>query len=371
MGPFHRLCLESGESTEYFTERSQEGFAKQWRFAGLRGGDLMKCFAAATAACLLILAFATTPAVASECDQFMLWGKELEDGSEPLNAYLNEEFDLFLAKLNAKPKNADLSPEDATVLWYKHIFRFLLYGKIRGYFRNSGEIEAYPGRGGDIGMLKYQRMSIFRHRGSFPYILPMSRNIRLGEVYLGTDKVSHMLGYGRRYFVRYFELRNKGFSDYEAKAKVIRWGMFQEMSVVGRVVDGVVSYGDLEANYQGMLFGLDMCCSDDPLLVLRDGKWVKTRDVDIMRFITPDMDESYNTAHYWLLRKKLVLPVIKEDYLHMLDSPEVQDRFAIYDTYPKSLNMQLIERWLAEKKRTPKENQSLRALQAEMAAETD
>lgn len=317
-----------------------------------------------------LLVFPWCEARASESDQFMVWGRELEDGSEALNQYLNDEFDLFLTELNADPESAELTPADATVRWYRHIFRHLLYGKIRGFFRNSDEVEAYPPRGDDVGMLKYQKMSIFRSRGSFPWILPMSRNIRLGDVYLGTDKVSHMFGYGRRYFVRYWRYRDRGLTDYEAKKKVIRWGLVQEKSVVGRVVDGIVSYGDLEANYQGLLFGLDMCCLEDPLLLRRNGKWIKTGDVDIMPFVTPDMDESYNTAHFWLMRKKLVLPVIKEEYLPMLDSPEVQERFAIYDTYPKSLNMQLIELWLAEQWRNPKERQSLRALQAEVEAES-
>lgn len=317
----------------------------------------------------VLLTLPSGQARASESDQFMLWGRELEDGAPALNRYLNDEFELFLTRLNAHRNSDEITPQEATVRWYRHMFRHLLYGKIRGYFRNSGEIEAYPPRNDAIGMLKYQKMSIFRHRGSFPWILPMSRTIRLGDVYLGTDKVSHMLGYGRRYFVRYWKHRRNGLSESEAMEKVIRWGMQQELSVVGRFTDGITSYADLEANYQGLLFGLDICCSQDPLLTRRDGKWVQTRDIDILPFITPDMDESYNTAHFWLLRKRFVLPVIKEEYIPMLDSPEVQERFAIYDTYPKSLNMQLIERWLAEKDRNPKELQSLRALQAEVEAE--
>lgn len=329
-----------------------------WRmgFQTLSGGAL----------CALALALtgAVAPrAAASESDQFMLWGRELEDGGPALNAYLTREFDIFLEEINSKPKYLDKDPAEITVKWYRHIFRHLLYGKIRGYFRNSGEVEAYPPRGGEIGMLKYQQMSIFRSRKPFPYILPMSRTVRMGDIYCGTDKISHMLGYGRRYFVRYHILRKKkGLSDREAKERVIRWGLWSEKSVVGRFTDGVVSYGDLEANYQGLLFGLDIYSGDDPALGFEDGQWVRLRDIDIVKYVTPDMDESYNTAYYWLNRKKTVLPVLMEEYVPRLNDPEVQERFALYDTYPKSLNMQLLEQWLAEADHNPKEAQSLPAL---------
>ena len=43
-------------------------------------------------------------AAASETDQFMVWGIEMEDGSAALNRFLNEEAEVFLAGVNSKPK---------------------------------------------------------------------------------------------------------------------------------------------------------------------------------------------------------------------------------------------------------------------------
>lgn len=310
-----------------------------------------------------VFLFAWPKVYASETDQFMLWGKELRDSAPVLNVWLNEELIDYVAGLNEDPKSQDLSIEDVTTGFYYHVFEHLLNQKVRRFLREEESIDEYPPREG-MSVWQFQEASVFRGR-SFPYYLPMARTIRLGEVYLGTDKVSHFLGYGRRYYKKYVKLREKGLSDHEAQLKVIRWGLTRELSVVGRVVDGITSYGDLEANFQGMRMGIDMSSESNPLFRLEDGEWSLLRKLDVLPYITPDMDESYNTNHYWLLRKRFVLPILREEIVPRLDEPAVQERYRTYSQWEPSLNMKEINAYWEEKGRNPKQKQSLETLYEE------
>ena len=49
--------------------------------------------------------------------------------------------------------------------------------------------------------------------------------IRVGDVYLGVDKVGHMLGFGRRYFRSYLRLVKAGYSEEDAMERIVRWGI--------------------------------------------------------------------------------------------------------------------------------------------------
>lgn len=325
---------------------------------------------------IVLVAVASFPffSDASETDQFMVWGVELEDSAPTLNAWLNAQLDEYVVELNEDEKWQGASIEAVTIGYYRHIFKHLLDQKARQFLREAEGIDEYPPRD-EMSVWQYQKASVFRGR-SFPYYLPMARTIRMGDVYLGTDKIGHFLGYGRRYFEKYVGHRERGMSDREAQEKTIRWGMLWELSMVGRVVDGIMSYGDLEANYQGMHMAIDMSSEDDPMFRFEDGRWSTTRKIDLLPYMTPDLDESYNTNHYWLLRKRYVLPILREEIVGRLYDADVQARFKVYDEWEPSLSMHYIEAYLARKKRNPRALQSLEVLYeqefgAERSATTD
>lgn len=300
---------------------------------------------------------------ASETDQFMVWGVELQDSAPALNEWLNEKLDEFIIRLNTEPDWEEASLAEVTEGYYRHIFQHLLNQDLRVFLREDERIDEYPPRE-EVSVWQYQEASIFSGR-SFPYYLPMARTIRLGDVYLGTDKVSHMLGYGRRYFKKYTKRIESGMPDREAREEVILWGLRRELSIVGRWVDGITSYADTEANYQGMQMAIDMCSGPNPLFERVDDRWRARRRIDIVPYVTPDLDESYNNNHYWLLRKRFAIPVLKEKYVDRLYDPEVQERFDRYRDWAPSLNMRVIEAYWDRKGRNPKEQQSLESLYRE------
>lgn len=287
----------------------------------------------------------------------MTWTMELEDAGPALNAFLNAEAEAYLAKVNART----VSPETAELVrgYYLHLFEGLHSSRLRTWLGFSEEIQRFPDR--SISNWQYQRQSIFRDP-AFPWILPMSRTIRIGEVYLGIDKVSHFFGFGRRYYQRYLRLRAAGVPEQEAHERVIRAGIAQESSLVGGFVDGIFSAGDLEANYQGMLFAIALVDPASPVFVKEGRTWRMARPLDIVPHITPYMDESWNVPYFTRLRKRQVPEIIRNEYCPLRHGEIVKARFARYAAYPKSLSQQLVEAKFEAKEENPWQEQQVAAI---------
>lgn len=297
------------------------------------------------AVCCLVTALFASSAYSGETDQYLVWGVELDDSSEAINRYINHEIEVYLIALNRGDDHLSDMDEVAKGA-FRHLFRGLHASKLRNFLQHSDEIDRYPPK--TVSFWQYQNMSIYRGR-SFPYILPMSRTIRVGEVYCGIDKFAHFFGFGRHSYRIYREARADGLDENAAIERVVRKSIRWENTRVGRIVDGIFSHADIEASYQGFLLARDLCSGDDPYVKLVDGQWALVRPIDIRDYVTPDFDESYNPSHYWLLRKRFVLPLLEEEYAHRLSEPAVQERFARYRRHEPSKSVQLIRDHFHEK----------------------
>ncbi|MCC6695571.1 MAG: hypothetical protein IT365_08070 [Candidatus Hydrogenedentes bacterium] len=288
--------------------------------------------------CLIALGVLTPCARPGETDQYLAWGITLEDSAEAMNRYINEETARYLEVRNREDATP-CSPEDMTRDVYRNLFRGLLASKLRNWLQHSDEVDRFPEN--SVSFWKYQSMSIYRRR-SFPYVLPMSRTIRVGDVYCGIDKFAHFFGFGRLSYGRYLESLERGATEEEAIKEVVRQSIGWENSRVGRYVDGIFSHADIEASFQGFMLARDLCSGDAPYIRLVDGKWSLVRPIDMRDYVTPNFDESYNPCHFWALRKHFVLPVLRERYRDRLTSPAVQERFARYQTHQPSDSIRLI-----------------------------
>ena len=295
---------------------------------------------------------AASPVYGAETDQYLTWEVELEDSADAVNAYLNQEIEAFLEKANRRKRSIKRRPELVADL-YTHLFAGLHQSRLRSFCAKSPLVDRFPAR--DVSYLEHLKMSIYCDP-AFPFLLPMARTIRIGDVYFGIDKIGHFFGFGRRYFQRYRALRWDFVAHEEAVERVIRSGLAQELSFVGSLVDGVFSHADLEANYQGFLLALDLASKTDPLLVRVDDKWRLTRPIDFRDYITPDFDESYNTSHFTWMRKNSATSRLRERYCGMEQTPIVQARFARYaEDYEPSLSKQIIDDHFAQRRRNPRE----------------
>jgi len=317
---------------------------------------------------IILFLAAAKVAWCAETDQFLSWGVEIKDCSEAFNRYYNENIQICLDRINRRVQPVENSQEVVETIYF-YFFQGLHSSRIRGWLFHSKEVERYPNTA--VSTFEYQKLSIFRGL-AFPYKLPMSRTVRIGDVYTGIDKISHFCDFGRRYFQRYCRYRAEGMPEEEAMEKVVRWGIFQEESMVGKLVDGVFSHGDLEANFQGFLLARDMCGGEKPYIVRENGVWRLARPVDLRKYVTPGFDESYNTSHYWALRERNVLPIIKREYCPKRSLPSVQARFARYREWQPSFSQKIIAAYFAGKESNPQQAQSLDVICAECkAAEED
>ena len=298
---------------------------------------------------------------AAETDQYMTWGVILKDSSEAINAHVNAEIESFLAEMNAEEKTP-CTPENVTRKIYLHLFKGLHASQFRNWLHHSSAVDRYPDS--SVSHFRYERMSIYRAR-SFPYMLPLSRTVRLGDVYCGTDKFGHFFGFGRRYYNQYLRLRTFGKTENDAMEQIIRDGLRRERVTVGGLVDGIVSYADIEAGFQGFLMARDLCGGEKPFLKLENGKWTMVRPIDMRQYVVPDFDESFNPSHYQALRKRFVLPLLEREYRDKMALPEVQARFAQYKLREPSFCRLTIQAYLGERKKNPQRDQHLRAFGVE------
>lgn len=293
----------------------------------------------ACGAALLLVAWG---AGAGETDQYLTWDVTLADSSTALNSYLDEEIRRFVVKANARGRSPE-SAEAMTIDLYLHFFEGLHASRIRTWLKNSPAVDRFPSD--DLSDWEYQRMSIFR-KPAFPFVLPMAQTVRVGEVYLGIDKVGHMFGFGRRYFQIYQRALNEGETHDESVERVLRWGIQHEASVVGKLVDGIFSNGDMEANYQGFRLALAFCTGDSPLFYRENNAWQYRGGLDFREYVTPDMDESYNANDYARWRGRRVNPIVDAQY----GAVAPPDRFERYrSNYQPSLSKQFLDAWFEKK----------------------
>ena len=179
--------------------------------------------------------------------------------------------------------------------------------------------------------------------------------INIGGIYFGIDKLSHFTGSGYLYYQSYLIFRDN--PDVNAEEMAIWFGILGEKSIIGRIATGVFSYADLEANYQGMQLGRNMCEGDNPMLKQSDNRWTLTRLLDMRNYVNPLWDESYNPSFYYdgfnltLMPKNT--PVLNNipKYFDALQSPFVQDLFTYYDSFQiKSSSYTFLQRLIQEEK---------------------
>ncbi len=260
---------------------------------------------------LLILVFA--PAInsrASECDpltQRRIVQTELMDSREILNRIANERFGRALKAANRKPGCDRRELErcllkylgNATILGIEFPIgpqEFIINrGKAR-YVRDGLGRLSIP----SLGIKK--RHSIFQDltiRESLPIMVSMGAHVRFSDLAISSDKFTHFFAQGYDYLE---VVRERGTVD-----AALRWGRQSELGSKGIESTGVMSYGDLAANYAGLTFWLTLTNPQHGHVVDRGGKWIQVRCFDWGDYVTPAWDEGINIPCYQTgpIRKKI------------------------------------------------------------------
>ncbi len=292
----------------------------------------------------LVLSLVVVPGSSSalETDQYYAWGRPLADSTDAVNARFNLELERAIASFPA-----DRQPESCrkVAIAYRKRMRFLLLHEIQVWAWNSEWVDRIPN--GADEQQEYRRTNLYSNH---PLIdtgtwMPYTPTLEVAGVRFGTDKLAHLVSSGWTYYGEYRKGLKKGESPEEAERRAVNRGIVEESLILGKLASGVTAIPDLEANYAGLHFYLDLCDIEDPILKLREDGWFISRPVDLRDYVTPRWDESFQPPIYTKGRWRKVKPVL-ETYCDRLADPQV---VAMRRSYRERDSESLVGRLVAER----------------------
>jgi len=235
----------------------------------------------------------------SEVDPYYGWLHPPRDSTGDMNRIINEHIADGLRDVNKKKNRADMSCRDVasgamsrlyfTAFWYP-------LGEARTW-----NVDISPRSRTEMSD-QYRRESVYRYAPFFTMgsLLPMDPTVSVGGVYFGTDKIGHFFTQGMKYYDHFLAARSRGLDADRAEREAIDLGLEREDGFLGTVTNGVLSYGDLESNYQGLTMYRTLC--EDEKVGLRFDKkkkeWVLGAPFALERWVTPCWDEGYYTSGF-------------------------------------------------------------------------
>ena len=241
-------------------------------------------------------------AMGAEVDQFTQRDETLTDSASLINQKANAA--ILAAVKNANNKNKGCDEK-------------ILYKELKGYYSNhlSGKLikdilkdKNIDQRNVPIQQSVYQDWNAWDGVGmGIKFISKtgdtMSGVMRVGDQYVGVDKMEHMFGQGFKYF-------RKNYLEGKGEISAAKSGTFREKFFLGgnKIGNGVFSYGDLSANFNGMRMWNHMLQKNDdilgvdhnvgPYISCVDNKWSQVKDIDFKYYLDDSMDESINCSKF-------------------------------------------------------------------------
>jgi len=221
---------------------------------------------------------------AAEIDPFNGYSRQLKDSADLISAKANEMIQVGIADANGAAKGCEpLALYDALRLRFNRVN----IGPFSNYIYRSQDIERVVTPVFD---------SVYQDWGWRDAVIPglFARYLRdpsgtvinVGGVRVGTDKFEHFSGSGFRYFELHY-LMDRPIRE------SLHFGFRAEAGFLGAVSTGVLSFGDLAANFGGMRFwnhllatGPDVLGADlGPYVVCEDDTWKQVKLVDITSYV--------------------------------------------------------------------------------------
>ncbi len=250
-----------------------------------------------------IFAFAAAVSViASETDGFTNRQSSLEDSSVIINEYTNKYVAQALNDLNQAQASCN---EEALYKELRKYFANHMNGILVKDILNNVDI---PKRPVVMSESVYSDWSAWDGLGmGVTFIarsgITISPILNFNNVIIGADKFEHFFGQGFAYFTANY-LKKKG------TTKAIKGGVVREKIFLGgnKIGNGVFSYGDLSANFNGMRFWNHILQKHDdvmgvehnlgPYIECEKNKWVQVKKIDFTDYIDSSMDESINCSKF-------------------------------------------------------------------------
>ncbi|MBF0361596.1 MAG: hypothetical protein HQK49_11325 [Oligoflexia bacterium] len=276
---------------------------------------------------------------AEETDNFLSWGEKISDSSELINRHFNQIIERRLDKINRSIINRScwrvaMKIAIDTNGWIE--------SNTSHWINKNPEIDRIPRY--PTNQREYLDKSIYRE--NYRKLFNSCPTINMNGIYFGSDKISHFFGMGIVYFMSYLRGLHNSLEKNDIYERVTDLGIKSEMGLTGLKSSGVLSYADIEANFQGLRFFENLCDGDDPYLDVVDGEWVMKRELDLREYINPFFDESYYDNVYstkrWSLVKEYLLPFCEKKK----SDSEVIERFKRYDKIINNMKLNFSHKYI-------------------------
>ena len=196
-----------------------------------------------------LLSLISPSAQALETDQFYAWGKPIEDSTHYLNAWVRLQIqDVLDTRVNGSPRDCD----DAVEFIQKRL-QHSIYQPIELWINSTDLVDRVP-----RGIEEYQD---YRESYLLSKTVPLdtarglqpSPTLEVNGIRIGSDKLAHFFSEGWWYY-SWWKKHRDDMSEDELQQKLLRYGVKLEWWVQGKLLTGVISPADMEANYQGFIF---------------------------------------------------------------------------------------------------------------------
>lgn len=246
---------------------------------------------------------------AKEVDNFTSRTEFLKDSTLKLNEITNRFIKKRLQKIN---KEKHRCKEESLYNGLKKDFNILLKGSPFSIaLKEEKEIFKLKTNVKDSVYRDWNLMDSPAIRG-LNLVIPsvFGEVIKVNGIRLGVDKFEHFFGYGYYYF-------NLHYLGKKEVKKALKFGLFMEYFNLGAYKTGVMSYGDLAANFNGMRFWNHILAkrkdalkqSLGPYVKCMKGKWVFNKEVDWGHYVDESFDEAINCSRF---RKGVMVKSVRE-----------------------------------------------------------
>jgi hypothetical protein len=273
--------------------------------------------------CLLGLVMFASPGSALEVDPYRAWMHQIEDSTALLNQFINETARETIEEANLKPAKFDTCAAVTIRIFRRNHTSMATSKRLLRHIHRNPDIDRF-------GRSHFEEVhdSMYRYVPQL-YVSSLADSINVDGIYMSDDKMAHFFGFGRRYYRKYLAALRDGMDTDAAVDKAIRYGMRNENGVVGKLIDGIFSHADLEANFQGLQMARSFCEGTNPNIVGEPGNWRWHHDTDIADYVLPTFDEGFHGNQYiriyWpAIRKRL------RQYCEIENLPFVAARLADY-----------------------------------------
>lgn len=296
---------------------------------------------------LIFLALMTTPTFALETDQFIASKIIIKDSADIFNRYFKQNIEKAIDSANSKnPEKIKCSEVASNVMNNLVGGKYFAVSKISRFAKKSPEVDKFPDD--SVTDREYFKMTMYEEASFLLKIAPLARTININGVYMGTDKLGHFALIGRNYYHNYLSNLENGMSKEQALEKAILKGFKTEKGILGYGIGGVLSYGDLEANYEGMKFAIDLCDGENPYIILKNNQYEKnpSKTFTVADYFNPRMDESFHFSFWKPSLYKRVKDKLAKEYCETKDDPMYIERVSKYPRLLENVNDRLVREHL-------------------------